>query len=264
MEPKTVLEADYLDIIFDKRNKLYGGYELRRHYNQRLVKAACFMLLAIAVLACFSFVNSNHADRIRPNTTVVTPTIIDMASHPILSPKVVRETPPPRHVNTKLFTIPVIEATDHVPDDKLLTQNKNPANANPGSSTNNGDSTGIGTAPGNNIGTGTSTVVSKTSKPVVWVEQMPQFAGDLNAYIGSHIRYPDMARESNIEGTVMVKFVVNEDGAVSDAIVVRGPGGGCDEEALRMVNSMPKWKPGKQNGMAVKVFFTLPIKFVLN
>ena len=63
---------------------------------------------------------------------------------------------------------------------------------------------------------------------------------------------------------MLIRFVVNEDGSVSEATVMRGIGGGCDEEALKTVNSMPKWKPGKQNGIAVKVYFTLPINFVLN
>jgi protein TonB len=73
-----------------------------------------------------------------------------------------------------------------------------------------------------------------------------------------------MARETHIEGRVTIKFVVNEDGSISNAKVVRAIGGGCEEEALRVINSMPKWKPGKQNGKAVKVYFTLPVNFVLN
>src|SRR5206468_2945998 len=110
----------------------------------------------------------------------------------------------------------------------------------------------------------TGTSEKKDDKPKIWVEQMPQFLGDMNAYIMSHLNYPDAAREANIQGQVIVKFVVNEDGSVSDAAVVRSVGGGCDEEALRMVMSMPKWKPGGQNGQLVKVYFTLPIHFVLH
>ena len=72
-----------------------------------------------------------------------------------------------------------------------------------------------------------------------------------------------MARENGISGTVFVMFVVNEDGAISDVQVRRGIGGGCDEEALRVVKKMPKWNAGKQRGKPVKVSFTLPIKFKL-
>jgi protein TonB len=92
---------------------------------------------------------------------------------------------------------------------------------------------------------------------------MPQFPGDINSYLSSHLIYPDAARENGIQGPVVVKFVVNEDGTVSNATIVRGIGGGCDEEALRMINSMPRWRPGKQNDLTVKVFFSLSIRFQL-
>ncbi|MBS1689629.1 MAG: energy transducer TonB, partial [Bacteroidetes bacterium] len=96
-----------------------------------------------------------------------------------------------------------------------------------------------------------------------YVEQMPEPSTDINSFIGKNLRYPDAARENNIEGRVVLKFVVNEDGSVSDISVLKGIGGGCDEEAKRVLSAMPKWKPGKQNGHAVKVYFTLPIVFKL-
>jgi protein TonB len=92
---------------------------------------------------------------------------------------------------------------------------------------------------------------------------MPSADYDWQAYLGRNLRYPEAAREINIEGKVMVRFVVNEDGSISDVEVLRGIGGGCDEEAKRVVAGMPKWKPGKQEGKAVKVYFMLPISFKL-
>jgi protein TonB len=77
------------------------------------------------------------------------------------------------------------------------------------------------------------------------------------------MKYPDAARENNIEGRVIVKFVVNEDGKISDIQIARSLERSCDEEAKRVVASMPPWKPGKQNGKAVKVLFNLPIVFKL-
>ena len=74
---------------------------------------------------------------------------------------------------------------------------------------------------------------------------------------------PAVAKDNGIEGKVYIKFVVNEDGSVSQAQVVRGIGGGCDEEALRVVKDMPKWKAGKQRGKNVKVWYTLPVYFKL-
>jgi protein TonB len=95
---------------------------------------------------------------------------------------------------------------------------------------------------------------------------MPDFPGgeeELMKFLKSNIVYPQMAKESGIQGTVYVTFVVTKDGKVKDSQVLRGIGGGCDEEALRVVKIMPDWKAGKQNGQAVPVQFNLPIKFIL-
>lgn len=99
-----------------------------------------------------------------------------------------------------------------------------------------------------------------------FVEEYPEFPGGdkaLREYILNNIKYPEVARTSGITGTVYVQFVVEKNGSISDVKVVRGIGGGCDEEAVRVVKSMPKWKPGKQRGVPVRVYFTLPIELKL-
>jgi len=93
------------------------------------------------------------------------------------------------------------------------------------------------------------------------VEQMPELIGGL-AELQRKISYPDMARRAGIEGKVVVQFIVNEDGTVEDPRVIRGIGGGCDEEALRAV-SEAKFKPGRQRGEAVRVQYSLPVVFRL-
>ena len=98
------------------------------------------------------------------------------------------------------------------------------------------------------------------------VEEMPSYPGGdmkMYEYLGKNIKYPQIARESGIQGRVFVNFVVEPDGSVSNVKVLRGIGGGCDEEAIRVVKSMPKWKPGKQRGKAVRVSYTLPVVFKL-
>jgi len=95
------------------------------------------------------------------------------------------------------------------------------------------------------------------------IEIMPRSGYDLGEYLGANLVYPEHAREKNIEGRVVVKFVVNEDGHISNAEVTKGIGGGCDEEAIRVVSSMPRWIPGEQDGKKVKVYFSLPINFKL-
>ena len=92
---------------------------------------------------------------------------------------------------------------------------------------------------------------------------MPKPAFDLGAYLGESLHYPEHARLHNITGKVKVKFVINEDGSVSDVELAKGIDEECDKEALRVVSNMPKWTPGQRDGKNVKVYFTLPIMFKL-
>ena len=98
------------------------------------------------------------------------------------------------------------------------------------------------------------------------VEEMPAFPGGeakLMEYVAKNVKYPQIARETGVQGRVYVNFVVEPDGSVSNVSVLRGIGGGCDEEAVRVVKNMPKWKPGKQRGKAVRVSYMLPVNFKL-
>jgi len=95
------------------------------------------------------------------------------------------------------------------------------------------------------------------------VEGQPEPPFNMSDYISRNMYYPDSAIKHHIQGRVLVQFVVNEDGSISDAKVLKGIGYGCDEEALRVLKMMPPWKPGKQNGKPVKVYFTQPISFKL-
>ena len=111
-------------------------------------------------------------------------------------------------------------------------------------------------------------VVEDEDRPGVYmiVEQMPEFPGgdkSLFQFIADNTKYPADAKEKGIKGRVFVNFIVEPDGSVSDIRVLRGIGGGCDEEAVRIVESMPKFKPGMQNGEAVRVSYTVPVIFRL-
>ena len=103
-------------------------------------------------------------------------------------------------------------------------------------------------------------------KVFTYVEEQPTFPGgeaQMYAYLQKNIKYPPLARENGITGRVYMTFVVGPDGEIRDVKVLRGIGAGCDEEAIRVVKSMPKWKPGKQNGRSVNVQFNMPINFTL-
>ncbi len=106
----------------------------------------------------------------------------------------------------------------------------------------------------------------KEDEIFVFVEDQPSFPGGDEArikYLQENIHYPEMAKESGIQGTVYVTFVVEKDGRITNVKVLRGIGGGCDEEAVRIIKNMPRWKPGKQRGRPVRAQFNMPIRFVL-
>lgn len=94
-------------------------------------------------------------------------------------------------------------------------------------------------------------------------EKIPEPGYDLKKYLAENVHYPDSAIAHNIEGRVIVKFVVYENGSISRCEVIKGIGKECNEEALRVVKAMPRWKPGIQHGKPVKVYFTLPVVFKL-
>jgi TonB family protein len=99
------------------------------------------------------------------------------------------------------------------------------------------------------------------------VEDNPSFPDGVEAmyaYIGKNLKYPKEAKENGIQGRVVVQFIVNEDGSISNVKVLKDIGGGCGEEAARVVKAMPNWKPGTQRGKAVKVRYNLPFKFELD
>lgn len=110
-------------------------------------------------------------------------------------------------------------------------------------------------------------VQEKNDVVYTYVEQMPEFPGGNEAmmeFIRKNLRYPETAKETGVEGRVIVRFVVNEDGTVSDITILRDIGAGCGAEAVHVVKMMPKWKSGKQNGRAVRTYMTLPVMFRLN
>lgn len=265
MELQTLKHANYLDIIFYNRNKKYGSYLLRKYYGKRLGKAVAILYSALTILILISvFYRSPARVNYSDTFVAINPILIEQEKRPPLPPKQVERVMPAHpKINTKKLTDLVI-TDDPIPDDKYPTPVKNLIGVESGIS--NTEDTGdisMGVVDESRKGKGAMPIETKPDKPFIVVGQMPIFDGDIMTYLGSHVRYPDVAKQNGIEGRVIIEFVVNEDGAVSNTRVARGIGGGCDEEALRVVSGMPKWKPGKHNGIAVKVYFNLAIKFEL-
>lgn len=266
MEAHILNQSDYLDIVYYNRNKSYGGYQLRRTYSDRMKKAGLATLVFISSLGLAGFVSSKikHEASVVENRNACNFTEVKLpeVAKPVVPPRPAAAPPPPASA-TQRFTVPKITNEEIKPDETMARQDEL-THAAPGLRNAQGDSAstiGIGDVSG-----GTSKeaiVVTPTLEIPTFVEIMPSFNGDLNAYLSSHIQYPEAARSAGIEGRVGVQFIVNEDGSISDLKITRSIGGGCDEEAMRVIASMPKWKPGRNNGRACKVYFTQPISFRL-
>ncbi len=264
MELQQIMKADYLDIIYDNRNKAYGGYELRRNYERRAKKAAMFALLGVVAIASFSFIIASRPAKTPPEyvkPTVTTVCDLQPVKKVVIPPRPV--VPPPAAAPKSIhYSVPVITTDDVKPDEALKPVGE--ITGIPGPANHDGDSTATGLLPKGSGGT--TTVIAPPTVPKeipVFVEQMPRFNGDLNAYLSANLLYPEQAKAAGIQGKVGIQFVVNEDGSISNLKVVRSLGAGCDEEALRVLSGMPQWKPGKNNGIPVKVLFTQPIVFRL-
>lgn len=261
MDIKALMHADYLDIIFDQRNKNYGGYQLRKYYGNRMGRAVAILYATLALLVLFA-VWYKPAVNIE---SLVTRTVIEVSDikPPVIAPPKVVQPPVQRQpvASTKVNFNPEI-TKDPIPEEKVLSDIKDYRSTNAGAGEGL-DSADIGISDGN-VGKGkVIPIVTKPLEPRRIVEQMPVFGGNLDDYLSTHVRYPEVARQNLIEGKVVIEFVVNEDGAVANARVVRSIGGGCDEEALRVIAGMPGWKPGKQNGIPVKVYFNVAVRFML-
>ena len=271
MDINKILNADYLDILFEGRNKKYGGYELRKRYRRRATVAGLIAILAVG--GVFGATLIKFKEKV---TVEALPEIKDvkLAEPPPVDPK---KPPPPPPVQppppvkpTVKFTPPVIKKNEEVKEEDKPEPPKPEENKVVGFKTEagSGDPNAIdpGLAP---AGTGTGKPVEAGPAPdkiFTAVEQMPEFPGGMAAlqkYLSQNIRYPAAAREDNIQGKVILKFVVDKDGSVGDIQILRDIGGGCGKEADRVVRGMPKWRAGKQNGAAVKVYYTLPVSFKL-
>lgn len=274
MENENWLKRSMDDIVFDGRNKAYGAFQLRRLYDKHMTRAMLvgmlFFLLAVStpqiIRLIKGFLPEKENELIMKEVTLAEPPPIDPKKPPPPPPPKVD--PPPIKDQIK-FVPPVVKkdeevleeeppppTIDEIKDKEISTETKK------------GEEGGVDASLTEPDNPPAPPVLEepKEEEPFSYVEQMPTFPDGTEAmykYIYDKIKYPAIARENGISGQVIVQFVVSKEGEIQKAKVVRGIGGGCNEEALRVVNGMPRWKPGKHNGRAVPVTFTLPIKFVL-
>lgn len=263
MDAKALSQADYIDILFDNRNKKYGSYELRKHYDNRAAKALFTVMSLCIALGGYALMHKEEVRNLIP-TVQNKPTVV--CNLPIQLPKPKIEQPAP--VATAVKPTVANPIAKIVPDEKVIDPPKT-VDEMKGKESGLADAEGskegavVATSKNTNTISGGTETSTETNKILTYSEVLPSFNGDLISYLQKNLQYPAFAKENNIEGRVTVQFVVNEDGSIGNAIIKKGIGGGCNEEALRVIMNMPKWKPGMQNGHPVKVYYTLPITFML-
>ncbi|MCB9306418.1 MAG: TonB family protein [Lewinellaceae bacterium] len=266
---------DMLDIIFADRNRAYGAYQLRRDYTKYLVRAFIFGLLLIGLAIAIPSIMRAVSDLVpkdKPVDVVAElgpPPDIDPTTPPPPPPPP-PPTPPPPTRSTVKFVPPVVKKDEEVQEEKPpaieeLVEKKEDI----GTETKKGNDEAAPTIDENpselEIVEAPKVVEDKTYE-MFDIQKPPSFPGgekELLKYLSENIKYPPLARENNIQGTVALTFVVGKDGSVKDVQIVKDIGGGCGKEAVRVVQTMPKWNPGEANGHAVKVRFTLPVRFRL-
>lgn len=270
MKPENILQCHVLDILFENRNKEYGAYALRRHYNKRLMQA---MGVTVALIGLFFLLqamrpqNSNYGQLSYIDTVkLVSVTIEDdePEKNPKDKPKETTQLPKtPQQAIT--YDEPVIRPDDEVIDD-VPTQDElattrvddEPSDGPPGDP-------GIVKPRDEGPATNDNGLVEPEipSGPVEFADVMPTFNGDIVKYMLRHLRQPDDL-EPGDRIVVRVKFVVNEEGGISDISVLESGRSDLDKEVVRVIKTMPRWKPGMQGGRPVPVFFKMPVTFVSN
>lgn len=251
----NVLTTTRNDMVFADRNRDYGAFVLRRDYSKRLLMAlvGSVLVFSLAVgLPKIIAALSGDAEVVEVKKIVDVNLDLFEEEKKEEPPPPPVEPPPPVKIESVQFT--QLEAVDEPveeppPTQEVLTE----TNA------------GVVTQEGAKVDEPPPPVEVEPQIFTI-VEEMPSFPGgeaELFKYLGKTVKYPPMAQDAGITGVVYMTFVVDENGKVKDPKVLRGIGGGCDEEAIRVVKAMPAWEPGKQRGKPVRVQYNLPIRFTL-
>jgi len=249
----------FLDIVFENRNKAYGAYLLRKIYNKTMTFAvivgATIILISVGVPLIASYYNKNKKNLIEKDVSME---MTDMKAPDEDAPPPPPPPPPPAAIETQVkFTAPVVvdsveTETDLGTADDMLQNNQ--------SSTLDTNAFTVQKEEEK------EEVIEKPREVFVIVEEMPEFPGGeiaLRTFIAENTKYPPVARENNIQGKVYVRFVVTWEGKVDQVTIVRKIDPLLEEEAIRVVKSLPIWKAGKQRGQPVNVWYTVPITFQL-
>lgn len=269
MLPEKIMQSDLLDILFENRNKTYGAYALRRSYGKTLVSAitiTCFIALAFSLMQLLRHPKESMITRpfIIPQDNELSE--IKMPDEqPLIKP--VASKPPATQVKQEVLSAPVI--TKDILETDMPTVDALDKAVIAAVRTEGEDATGIVEPPVNNDpGTGNTkieTVETVTdNKPLSYAEVMPEYPGGIEAlkkFMLRHLKQPDDL-EPGEKIIVSASFIVNKNGKIEQVKITNSGRFDLNKEVERVINKMPLWKPGMQNGSAVAVYFKLPVTFM--
>lgn len=270
MAKLDIYNPEWIEVVFAGRNHAYGAYQLRKNNvktkNKALVLGSILFILTISSPLIIKYIKGLSPQDDAQNKYIETevvltpPPPVDEQAPP---PPPAAEPPRPR-VDQVRFPPPVVVPADKVRDEEPPTVEELKV-ADPGQKTIAGDPNAeiridepVGTAPP----TKAAVVEDNTIHDFASIEEMPDFPGGMSkfyTYVSKNYVYPAAAREQGVSGRLILSFVVEKDGSLTDIKVLRDLGMGTGEEAVRMLRKAPRWKPGIQNGRPVRVQYTLPI-----
>lgn len=255
-----IFTNQWLDIVFEGRNKAYGAYELRKSNNKTAVRALIFGAIVFGVAVSAPLILSLLPESSDKDVTLDTK-IVSIKLPPKkeeVKPNLPPPPPPPPKVDQVKFVKPVVAKADEVTEEPPKTVELKEKNI--GKETIKGDPDAVLTVQP--VGTGTAAVVEEVDNQIyntAGIEVKPDFPGGIEKFykfVGSNYVTPE---EEGLKGKVYVTFVVEKDGSLTDIKVIRDIGYGTGKEAIRVLKKCPKWTPGEQNGKKVRVLYSLPI-----
>jgi len=262
----------WCDLVFDEKNKEYGAYKLRSGLAHRnLVALIITILIALMVVLLPLFISFlDQGQEVKDEQVQVTELATleeaEVKDQSLIKKVDLAPPPPPLRSSIK-FVPPIIAKDNEVSDADNMKSQEELSNAKVSISI--ADVKGNDDVHGADIADVKQVVVqapkkAEEEKIYEYVEEVPHFKGDMYKWLNDNLHYPSISQEQGVQGKVIVRFIVDKNGRIANARVIRSLDVYTDKEAIRVVNAMPTWTPGKMNGAAVKSYFVLPVTFRLN
>lgn len=258
MAKEKITAPAFDDIVFENRNKEYGAYRLRKKYSRNVLIALLIGIVVISTAIITPYLNAKAAEnrsKRAERQVEIKMENLDTPNEQVAPPP--PPPPPPQDVIQQAKYVPPVVVDSVKPEEEVKLMTADQAQV---------------TVQNQEVVEEVAVVAEEVqeeeaeAEPFVVVEEMPMFPGgevELLKWIGEHTQYPEVAKENNIQGKVIVRFCVTSKGGVDKVSILKGVDPELDKEAIRVVQTLPTFKPGKQGGKPVPVWYMVPINFTL-